>query len=313
MRPITDMDNIQIEITNACHRRCGNCTRFCGHQKPFFMDMATFKSAIDSMEGYPKMTGIMGGEPLLHPIFDEFCNYALSKIPREQLGLWSCFPEGKEKYREVIVRTFGNIFLNDHSRDDIYHAPILVSSEELCPDQKALFIIVEKCWLQNSWSASINPKGAFFCEIAASMSLLFGTDRAWKVEPGWWTRIPKDFTKQMEEYCVKCGCAFPMKRRLSTDNTDDISQKNLERLKGRSMKIDRGEYAIHDLKLTDCPEQMAAYKDPEWRQKVASKYGIFLTLNEKRFHEPHLKTKFDPDEFKERKSIFQILQGGNKP
>ena len=30
MRRLSDMETIQIEITNACVLQCGNCTRFCG-------------------------------------------------------------------------------------------------------------------------------------------------------------------------------------------------------------------------------------------------------------------------------------------
>ena len=72
MRPLLNMDTIQLEITNACPNRCGNCTRFVGHHpKPFFMDFEFFKKAVDSMVTYPKMTGIMGGEPLLHPDFEK--------------------------------------------------------------------------------------------------------------------------------------------------------------------------------------------------------------------------------------------------
>lgn len=291
MRSIISMDNIQIEITNACIRSCSNCTRFCGHQKPYFMDLDYFKKAVDSMEGYPKMVGFMGGEPLLHPKFEEMCNYALSKIPRERLGLWTCLPPGLEKYRRVICNTFGNIFINDHSRSDIYHAPILVGSEEVFPDKKQLFFAIDSCWLQNSWSASINPKGCFFCEIAASMSLLFGTDKAWPLEPGWWWRTPKDFTEQIEEYCPKCGISLPFPRRCSLEDNDDISPLNLARLKGKSIKVAGGKFHLSDLKIVKNPEPMAAYKDTAWRNKVAARYGIHLTINEKHFWNPVLLTK----------------------
>jgi len=133
------MSTIQIEITAACVLRCSNCTRMCGtHKVPFFLTMEQFTAAIDSLEGWVRempqgIVGFMGGEPLLHPQFSEFCDYALTKIPRERLGLWSTFPaKGNypDKYREVICRTFGNVLLNDHGRDDILHAPVLMASEE---------------------------------------------------------------------------------------------------------------------------------------------------------------------------------------
>ena len=54
----SEMEFIQIDITNACNMRCSNCTRFCGnHAGTFFMDFDIFKRAIDSMEGYEGVVG----------------------------------------------------------------------------------------------------------------------------------------------------------------------------------------------------------------------------------------------------------------
>jgi len=257
------------------------------------------------MVGYPKMVGFMGGEPLLHPKFEEYCKYAQSKIPKMQLGLWTCLPKGFENYRGVICETFGNIFLNDHTRSDVYHCPILVGIEEIYKDPREMFYVIDHCWIQNYWSASINPKGAFFCEIAASMSLLFDGNKGWPVEQGWWYRTPKDFREQIEEYCPKCGCALPLKRRVSIEEIDDISPRNLERLKGKSKKIDAGKYKLSDLTLETNPAPMASYKDERYRQKIAARYGIYLSINEKCFQTPYLAKSFDPktrtlfDEYKE--------------
>jgi len=136
MRSPAEQNTIQIELTSACVLKCSNCTRFCGtHKVPFFLEEDEFKAAIDSLVDYAKLphalVGFMGGEPLLHPKFAEFCEYAATKIPREKLGLWSTFPSGDKYagYRDIIVKTFGNILLNDHSRDDILHAPVLMASE----------------------------------------------------------------------------------------------------------------------------------------------------------------------------------------
>lgn len=253
------------------------------------MSFEQFKEAVDSMVDFSKMTGIMGGEPLLHPEFEKFCYYASEKIPKKQLGLWSTFPRGYEHYREIICKTFGNVFLNDQSRPDIFHCPILVAAEEVIPDKKDMFLAIEHCWLQENWSASINPKGAFFCEIAAAMSILFDGSPGWKVEPGWWKRTVKDYKEQIEEFCPKCGAALSLRRRASIDGRDDISPKNLERLKGKSLKIAEGKYVLSDLKLVPNPEPMAAYKDEDYRAKIANRYGIFLIVNELGFWTPYLK------------------------
>jgi hypothetical protein len=296
MRPLLSMDTIQIEITNGCVHQCGNCTRFVGHhKKPFLMDFETFKKAVDSMVGYPKMTGIMGGEPLIHPDFERMCWYLHSKIPAKQCGLWTTFPKGYEEYREVIVKTFGNIFLNDHTREDIMHKPILVSAAELPLEEWQKWILTDSCYGQMSWSASINPYGAYFCEIAASLAILLekkygknGNEIAWEVKPGWWTRSPMHFTSQIKEFCGLCGLAMPLKARASVDGIDDISPKMFERLKSTSPKIKAGKYQIHDLKLCQDQRPLASYKQVDYRQKIAARYGMFTMPNDICFEQPYL-------------------------
>jgi hypothetical protein len=297
MKALMDNDTIQIEITNHCRFRCSNCTRFVGHHRePYFMNEIDFKNAVDSLEGFPKMVGFQGGEPLMHPQFAEFCKYARSKFSKEQLGLWSTFPPGYEHHREVIVETFGHVFLNDHSINAIYHHPVLVGIEEMM-SPAFMWYSIDHCSFQRGWSASINPKGAFFCEIAASMAMLFHYEesKAWPVEPGWFCRTTKDYTAQIEKWCPRCGMAAPLKRRISTEGIDDISPKNAERLK-YSPKVIKGECRVHNLEPCRGDQgELAAYKLGDYRSKIAKRYGIFLVSpNEKGFWTPYLYKEFNP-------------------
>lgn len=359
MRSPAVMQTIQIELCSACVKRCSNCTRFSGtKQKEFFITREDFRAAIDSLVEYSlqphAMVGFMGGESLLHPDFLEFCAYASERIAREKLGLWSTFPDAPKyrSYREAICKTFGNVLLNDHSRDDILHAPVLMASEEyfrkICPkcdgkktvtmdisshpdehimrdgltcptcmgsgtvtDDAELFRAVDSCWVQQSWSASINPKGAWFCEVAAALSDLFDGPEGWKVEPGWWKRTPKDFAAQMDWACRKCGAALPISRvRNSQDNRDDVSPGNLERLKAiKSRKVARGEVAVRekfefDQKLIEggtYPDQR--YKEEIYRKGIAARYGIALVMNQRGYWEPRLAESMPP----EQPTLYQIM------
>lgn len=299
MKSIDQMETVQIELTSACVLSCSNCTRFCGHHKQnFFLAEDEFKRAIDSLVEFPKMVGFMGGEPLLHPKFEAYCDYALEKIGKRRLGLWSTFPEKFKHYREVICRTFDHVFLNDHSRDDIPHGPVLVGIEEHVKDDADLYRIVDRCWLQNSWSAAINPKGAFFCEVAASMAYLFDGPEGWPVESGWWKRTPKDYGPQIEQWCRRCGCSLPLKRRMSSDGRDDISPVNLQRLQGISRKVDNGRYVTSTFEMDPAlanemyPQQV--YKDMEYRGRIAARYGIFLQLNDSKYLRPLLGNDVKP-------------------
>lgn len=297
MRALRDMETIQVEITNACINQCSNCTRLVGHhQKPYFMGMDMFKKAVDSLVDYPKMVGIMGGEPLLHPQFEDMCHYLHERILPEQCGLWTCFPEGKERYRDVICETFGNIFLNDHSRNDVLHGPILVPAKEVCAgDYDSMWYLIDHCWVQNGWSASINPMGGFFCEVAAALALLYGRDDlAWEVKEKWWEKTPAvDFKNQASQLCPMCGCAMPLKRRPSTDGVDDISASVLEDMKSISPKVKAGKYVVHDLKCAVDTRKTASYKDEKYRMKIADRYGIFLMVNDRGYQTPYLRRSWN--------------------
>jgi hypothetical protein len=296
MKCLRDNDTIQIEITSFCPKNCANCTRFCHHyKKPWFMDLDTFKRAVDSMVGFKHMTGVMGGEPVLHPLFAEFCKYLNSKIPPEQTGLWTCFPGGKEHLGPIIADTFGNIFLNDHTRADILHCPFLVAIEEVVLDIGDMWYMIDHCWAQHSWSASINPLGAYFCEIAASMAALFDDpETAWPIESAWWARGTTEYVAQMKKWCPRCGGALHkgLKWKCSNEIKDAVSPRNLELLKTiDSPKVSREEYEVSDLIFAPGIEQRkdAAYKDEHYRQNIAARYGLFLCINQKGFLTPFQK------------------------
>jgi len=288
MKTLIDNDAIQIEITNVCPRHCGNCTRFCSIvPKPYFMPLYEVKNAIDSMVGFLKMTGIMGGEPLLHKDFAEICKYASSKIQKKQLGLWTALPKGFEHHAEIICETFEHIFVNDHEGPSIYHQSPLIGIQEVFTNPKEMWLHIDKCWAQQSWSASVNPRGAWFCEIAASMSMLFHEGFGWPVEPEWWTRIPKDYTEQMERFCPRCGFAVPTDLRCSLEEKDDVSPLNHEALKDKVRHPER--LNIVQPAATCKPQpQMAAYKDTNYRNRIAARYGMRLFVNEMGFWTPYM-------------------------
>jgi hypothetical protein len=88
----------------------------------------------------------------------------------------------------------------------------------------------DACWLQNGWSAGITPKGAFFCEIAGVLDMLFDGPGGWPIEPGWWKREPKDFGDQLH-WCEFCGFALDTFTRDSAEEIDDVSPTMYEMLK----------------------------------------------------------------------------------
>lgn len=284
MRSPKDMRIIQIELTNACVHTCSNCSRMCGHHEhPFFMDFQTFKRAVDSMEGYEGTVGMMGGEPTLHPEFERFAEYLSSKYPKkggehnliaptntfmrnlkleersrteayeeeagtnERVkgpGLWSSLVSNYAKYYETIQDIFIYQCVNDHTESS-FHQPVMVTRKDLGISDEEWYPMRDKCWMQMNWSASITPKGAFFCEIAAALDMLFDGPGGWPIEPGWWKRTPDEFGDQLN-WCEWCGLALETRSRDANEGPDDISPAFLERLKKlNSPKLKKGQFHVY--------------------------------------------------------------------
>lgn len=272
MRDIARNTVIQIEVTNACHLACANCTRFVGHHKsPFFMDLDTVRKAILSLEGFPGRIGLMGGEPMLHPKITEIMAIYREMIPdRRKRELWTAGYRWDE-FKPDILSTFDEdlIAYNDHTQHTGKHQPLLVASDELVEDPVLRKELIANCWVQNQWSASITPKGAFFCEIAAARSHLLDGPKGYPIEPGWWKRTVPEFQDQVEWACGGCSAPIPMRTysdgRGGRDGAtiDQVSPRQLiQLLKAGSPKARRGQVDI--LFHKPSTEEIEAFK-AKWK------------------------------------------------
>ena len=266
---------IQIEVTNACPHMCGNCTRFSGHhKKPFFMEVPDFKRAVNSLQNYPGMVGVMGGEPTIHPKFDELVKYIAEKrgdklTPnvgpirsfvsyrnkrlaniKNKIGLWTSLGGGYAKHYELIQDSFPYQCVNDHTHRG-EHMALMLPREELGIKDEEWVKLRDDCWVQREWSSSITPKGAFFCEVAAALDMLFDGPGGWPVEPGWWKREPKDFGDQLK-WCELCSACLAVPHVEASSQVDVVSPKMHKRLEEiGSPKIKKGLVKIFDTKTYD--------------------------------------------------------------
>lgn len=155
-------------------------------------------------------------------------------------GLYSMMGSTYLKHYELIQDIFKRQVLNDHT-NEMYHQPALISRKDLGISDEDWIPMRDNCWLQNSWSASITPKGAFFCEIAAALDMLFDGPGGWPIEKDWWKRNVEDFADQLH-WCELCGFACETFTRNANDYIDDVSpilHKKLEKVNSPKMKSDR--------------------------------------------------------------------------
>jgi hypothetical protein len=244
---------IQIEVTNACTRNCSNCTRLVGHvRQPYFLPVADFERAVCALKDFPaksepdslgrtdlgKRIGLMGGEPRLHPEFDALCEVMRTHLPREHRGLWTGVPLGN---KEAMIReTFGYINHNLHDPPS-YHQSALVAIRDVIDDEAERARLIDQCWMQQRWSSAVNPRGFFFCEIAAAMAVTLGGPPGRPVVEGCWRADIGSFQDQIDYYCSRCGFALydqaqgamavaGLPRRRDDEEIDDASLTNLAAL-----------------------------------------------------------------------------------
>jgi hypothetical protein len=239
------------------------------------MDYETFVKAVCSLSDFPRNIGIMGGEPTIHPQFERFILYLqerkfiphLMKTTRKPIvdyplytrdknyfyshslnkykgwGLFSSLCEGFYVHYELIQDIFTYQIVNDHKNNTL-HQPLLVSRKDLGVPDSEWFPLRDKCWLQNTWCATITPKGAFFCEVAGALDMLFDGPGGWPIESGWWKRTPDEFGDQLN-WCELCGAALFQCGRLASDEIDDITESVYEKLlKLGSPKINAKKYNL---------------------------------------------------------------------
>jgi hypothetical protein len=263
MRSPAEMDIVQIDISTKCHLRCSNCTRMIPHQ-PSREDMPLekFETAVKSMEGWNapnKLIGIIAGEPTIHSDFEkisrrfselwggettqngkapirDFNSFAMERLfdRSNGRGLWTSLGAGFYKHYETIMETYSHWNTNTHESAG-QHQALLITRKDY---QETTGMSDEQweqnrddCWVQKLWSATINDKGAYFCEVAGALDrLYFNGEHAWPVEQGWWQRTPEDFKDQLD-LCNYCALAQPGPSQLDILERDIISPQSRDMLK----------------------------------------------------------------------------------
>jgi len=247
---------VQIEVTNACLRKCSNCTRLVAHcREPFFMTLPDFRRALEAVADFPtqsepdrfgrrKVVGIIGGEPLLHPDWPILVDEMVRAIPEpSHRGLWIgrsltateratvhrlLGPQPTTTVEPVPRGAGGYLNQNLHKRGMCCHQPVLVAVQDVIHDEASMWKLIEECPLQREWSSAITPKGFFFCEVAAAFDMIFDGPGGVPVTPGCWRHDIADYRDQVERWCPRCGVCLPLEPRHDYERVDDISESNLE-------------------------------------------------------------------------------------
>lgn len=264
---------LQIHVTRACDLACFGCTQGSNlGGKPVVMPLDDFEKACQSLQGYWGVVGVFGGNPALHPKFEELCEILASYFPFEQRGLWCNHPRGKGA---IMRRTFNpavsnlNVHLSVEAYDefvrdwpecrnklkghdtDSRHSPPFVALQDVVPDESERWRLIADCDINRHWSAmlcTVPGRGlrAYFCELAGAQAMLHAHDPNWPdtglpAEPGWWREGMAEFADQVRFHCHRCGIPLRRYGQLAIGGDfEEVSQAHADiyRLKDRQRPIE---------------------------------------------------------------------------
>jgi len=258
MKPIYNAWLCQIDITNVCSQRCAYCTRYIRHirkDQKFNMSIDMFKKALLSLKEWPKRIGIIGGEPTLHPQFEEICKaIGESDLPKEKFGLFTSGGKNFKKYKELIKKNFSFIAYNEHNeyqKKTCFHQPLTIAIDDVVEDKEYKEKLIDNCWVQKFWCPTIIPKGAFFCEVAGALDIILDGPGGYPIEPNWWRKKPEDFQDQVRRYCGHCGAPVPIDRELLSIKKERFSSGLLKLFKEHNLpSLSDRDITLFDKKLT---------------------------------------------------------------
>ncbi len=211
------------------------------------MNLDCFREAVHSLNDWPGVIGIFGGNPCNHPKFPELCKILQEEIPDQRhRGLWSndllghgaiaretFYPNGRfnlnahgiapaaQKIKEFLP---GRIIAKSETEHAV-HAAILGHYQEFGVTETQWDAARENCDINQKWSGAIAERGgepfAYFCEVAAALDGVRGTNNGMRVFPGWWRQTIDGTAYQTQiKKCCNAGCAVPLRMKGHRDNED---------------------------------------------------------------------------------------------
>lgn len=191
---------IQVWVTRACDKACYHCTqgsnlRASQHRDEMYITLENFEIAVKSLRNYFGVVGIFGGNPALHPQFEEICSILAKHIPFNRRGLWCNNPF---KHAKLMRETFNpqvsnlNVHLDTAAYNafkegwpesqpfgliaDSFHSPVHGSMKYVVQDEAERWNLIADCDINKYWSAMIGQfRGqarGWFCEVAGAQAML---------------------------------------------------------------------------------------------------------------------------------------------
>jgi hypothetical protein len=205
------------------------------------------------------VVGMFGGEPTLHPKFEELCDIMIREIPEQRRrGLWTSHLHGKGAKAKETWFPSGFFNLNAHcvpsaiaefdewlpgkmigaSRDrPAVHSATLVAIKDFIgtreiPTKAAMWERIATCDIDRDWSGAVIEREGkpylYSCELHSGFDLAYDENNGVLLTDD---SIKGDlalFANQYRRWCPNCGVALRLKGHQDSEDTDDVSNSHLQ-------------------------------------------------------------------------------------
>jgi|GEM_PF-3363707 organic radical activating enzyme len=191
---LTNVDCIELQLTEDCNLKCFNCDRMCGKAPSTqMMTLQQVKKFIEESKNCEKKwarIAISGGEPTLHPDIIEIVGLVLeyrnSSLPKSSFV--QIVSNGYNNAREVLKKiesmftqeverntSYNTLVRNNNKRNKIVlHSPINMAPID--DETRNNNDFRNGCWVTETTGLGLTRYGYYGCSAGASIDRVFGYD-----------------------------------------------------------------------------------------------------------------------------------------
>lgn len=206
---------VNILVTNICNLSCGGCSQQCGYipkEKLWNIPLSQLEWNIDLLidcrKGNPGRIGLFGGEPTLHPEFDDMIDLLLS-YEHQGFQVYTNGRElGSERTKDRKNVSFRVDFKDRNTRRCFVPTQVAPKDVMEVPDNRFYWEKAKKdCHMWKNCCCIIYNNRAYFCEAPAAWDIMNEENHGWPLRWGEdpFSKTDAQIAQQADNFCYRCG------------------------------------------------------------------------------------------------------------